>query len=154
MYSFFNVYLRKLEDQQIAKAYVSHLEENLEKYSRKSEKIAESFSRTSTRSLVEQEKEEKNLEKKVVNAIEEASNFIIQKRPLSSQQKHEIFKNDKNINEIIDQKAATSPLDQERRKEHTKALKKRVRDLRIQKKEDEAKELTIHAIRKETEKNV
>ena len=90
------------------------------------------------------------LEKRLIDALEDAANSTIPKKEKPPQCKHEIFKDDSIINEIIDQRATTD--DPIKKKELTKLLKKRAHELRTKKLEKEAEEITLHSIRKQTEK--
>ena len=87
----------------------------------------------------------------ITKAMEEAASLTIPKEEKAKQCKHEIFKDDHMINDLIERRSKAKENSDEK-KNLNKALKKRVRELRTEKLKKEANELTLHAARKDTEK--
>ena len=91
------------------------------------------------------------IEKRLTKAMEDAATSTLPTIAKDSKCKHEIFRDDATINELIAKRAKATVNDKEK-KDLNKQLKKRARELRLEKLQKEANEITIHAVRKDTEK--
>ena len=87
----------------------------------------------------------------LIKVMEEAADSTIPKKEKAKQCKHEIFKDDDMINDLIERRSKAKENSDEK-KSLTKALKTRVKELRNEKLQKEADEITLHAVRKDTEK--
>ena len=89
------------------------------------------------------------LEKRLIAALEDAANSTIPKKEKPSQCKHEIFKDDLIINDIIDQRAKTDDPPKKRAYQASEKKSSRASNKKLEK---EAEEITLHSVRKQTEK--